>query len=316
VSSDAEVARALARGVAFLESTQLPSGEIPVEIAGTEQMDGDRTRDPAVFPTAVAARVLAIVSSAQRVHARALDLLAREMSSDGLWRHPSSDLPNHRATPFDLDDTSITSAAMRAAGRPVPNNIPQLIAHREPNSLFRTWIVSWSRHPFRTYRFFCRWRVAKVHDVDAVINANVVYYLGRRAETSAAIDHLLAVLRANDEMASTIWYGNPFIVWYFFSHALCGLAPEAGEIILSRVAAATPRNALELALASSTRSLWGRDCDPGPLVAAQLPSGAWPRAGLYHMGRRRADAQPKAPWWGSESLTTLFAVEALSRCTA
>jgi hypothetical protein len=31
------------------------------------------------------------------------------------------------------------------------------------------------------------------------------------------------------------------------------------------------------------------------------------------MGRRRDEAQPKAPWWGSEALTAVFAVEALSR---
>ena len=53
--------------------------------------------------------------------------------------------------------------------------------------------------------------------------------------------------------------------------------------------------------------------DVGPLIDAQLPSGAWPRAGFYHMGRRRIDSQPTPPWWGSEALTTVFAVEALTR---
>jgi hypothetical protein len=312
-----EIRRALEKGIAYLESAQLPSGEIPIEIAQTAEMNGDRSRQPCVFPTALAARVLAIAPLAARVRARALDFLQREMSPDGLWRHPSSELREHRDTALDLDDTSIASAALAAAGRPFPNNRPILLAHRERNGLFRTWIVRCWRHPLRTYRFFWRHRVAEMHDVDAVVNANVVIYLGVLEETRPAIEHMLAVLRANGEMTSTIWYGSRFIVWYFFSQALHEFAPEAGEMIVPRIEASVPSNALELALASSTLLLWNRVPDVAPLIdtliGEQLPSGAWPRAGFYHMGRRRDDAQPKPPWWGSEALTTLFAIEALSR---
>jgi len=256
---------------------------------------------------------LSIAPSAARIRSRALDFLEREMSPDGLWRHPSREYPEHQDTPLDLDDTSIASCALAAAGRPVPNNRPILLAHRGRSGLFRTWIVRPWRHPIRTWRFFFFRRIAEMADVDAVVNANVVIYLGVRAETRPAIEHMLAVLRANREMASTIWYGSPFIVWYFFSQALHELAPVAGEMIVPRVEAARPINALELALASSTLLLWKRVPDVTPLIDAQLPSGAWPRAGFYHVGRRRNDAQPKPPWWGSEALTTVFAIEALSR---
>lgn len=307
------IRRAIEKGAAFLESAQLPNGEIPIEIATTASMSGDRSRQPCVFPAALAARALSIVPAAARIRSRALDFLQREMSSDGLWRHPSREYPEHRDTPLDLDDTSIASAALEAAGRTFPNNRPILLAHRERNGLFRTWIVRWWRNPLRTWRFFFFRRTAEMSDVDAVVNANVVLYLGVCDETRPAIEHLLAVLRANREMASTIWYGSPFTVWYFFSHALHEIAPEASEMIVPRVEAAAPANALELALASSTLLLWKRVPDVGPLLDAQLPSGAWPRAGFYHMGRRRMDAQPKPPWWGSEALTTVFAIEALSR---
>ena len=84
-------------------------------------------------------------------------------------------------------------------------------------------------------------------------------------------------------------------------------------MIVPRVESARPVNALELALATSTLLLWNRSPDLAPLLDAQLPSGAWPRAGFYHMGQRQGDSHPKPPWWGSEALTTVFAVEALSR---
>lgn len=305
------IREAIAKGVAFLESAQLSSGEIPIEIAATSEMNGQRSRQPCVFPSAVAARVLSTTPPAGRVRSRALDFLQREMTSDGLWRHPSTELREHRDTPLDVDDTSIASAALLAAGRAIPDNRPLLLDCRESSGLFRTWIVRWWPHPLRTCRFFVK--VAEVRDVDAVVNANAVAYLGVRDETRPAIEHMLSVLRRNGEMSSTIWYGSPFTVWYFFSHALREIAPEAGELIVPRVEAATAGNALELALAASTLLLWNRNPDVGPLMDSQLPSGAWPRAGFYHMGRRRNEAQPKPPWWGSEALTTVFAIEALSR---
>jgi hypothetical protein len=305
------IRRAIEKGVAYLESAQLPSGEIPIEISPTPEMSGDCVREPVVFPAALAARALSITPSAARVRSRALDFLLREMDPDGLWRHPSSDKPQHYDTPLDVDDTSIASAALAAAGREVPDNRRFLLANRERSGLFRTWIVRWWPHPLLTYRFFQF--TAEVHDVDAVVNANVVIYLGDCEETRPAIEHMLAVLRANREMMSTIWYGSRFSVWYFFSQALHGIAPAAGEMIVPRIEATAPVNALELAVATSTLLLWNRVPDVRPLIEAQLPSGAWPRAGFYHMGRRPLESQPKPPWWGSEALTTVLAVEALTR---
>lgn len=312
MSEPSAIRRAIENGVTYLESAQLPSGEIPIEISPTPEMSGDCVRDPAVFPTALAARVLAITPSAARIRSHALDFLLCEMEPDGLWRHPSSEKPEYYHTLLDVDDTSIASTALRAAGRPVPNNRARLLANRERSSgLFRTWIVRWWRHPLMTWRFFKS--VAELGDVDAVINANAVIYLGSCEETRPAIEHMLDILRSNREMMSTIWYGSIFTVWYFFSHALYEIAPEAGEMIVPRIEATSPVNSLELTLAASTLLLWNRVPDVEPLIKAQLPSGAWPSVGFYHMGQRRLESRPKPPWWGSEALTTVLAVEALTR---
>lgn len=307
--------RAIEKGVAFLEAAQLPSGEIPIEIAPTPEMTGDAVREPCVFPAALAARALSVAPAAARVRSRALDFLLREMSAEGLWRHPSSEKPAYDRTPLDVDDTALASAALLDAGRTIPDNRRFLIANRNHRGLFRTWIVRWWPHPLGTYHFF-RYTTAKVGDVDAVVDANVVHYLGDRAETRPAIANMLDVLRDNRELTCTKWYESRFAAWYFFSHALREIAPEAGATIVPRVEAATPRNALQLAMATTARLLWNRVPDVGPLLDAQLPSGAWPRAGFYHMGLKWISAtefQATPPWWGSEALTTVFAVEALSR---
>jgi len=315
MSEASPIRRAIEKGVAFLESTQLPSGEIPIEMATTPDMGGDCVRDRVVFTTALAARALSITACAQRVRSRAVDFLLREMEPDGLWRYPSREHAGHDHIPLDVDDTSIASEALAAAGKRFPNNRALLLANRDRSGLFRTWIVRWWPHPRLIYRFF-RETTAEVHDVDAAINANVVSYLGACEGTRPAIAHMLAVLRANGEVMSTKWYEGRFPVWYFFTHALRQIAPEAGQMIVPRVEAATPRNALELALATSTLLLWERVRDVQPLIDVQLPSGAWPRAGFYHAGLKRNSAeefQPTPPWWGSEALTTVLAVEALSR---
>ena len=55
------------------------------------------------------------------------------------------------------------------------------------------------------------------------------------------------------------------------------------------------------------------------LLLLQQPNGSWPGAPLYHGGRARlpggafAPVHPDTPHWGSEALTTAFAVEALAR---
>jgi hypothetical protein len=160
---------------------------------------------------------------------------------------------------------------------------------------------------------------ARPFDVDAVVNANVLFYLGRRVGTQAVIDHLLQVLRADGEASCDKWYDNAFAIWYFFSRALRGITTEAGELIAAKVRAARPANALESALAACAALNAGERPAIEALLTQQLASGAWPAAPLYHGGRRRRrdgsfDApHPDTPHWGSEELTTAFCIEALAR---
>jgi hypothetical protein len=66
---------------------------------------------------------------------------------------------------------------------------------------------------------------------------------------------------------------------------------------------------------------WQCDASPhiGALLAEQGADGSWQRAALYHGGRARlrsggfAEPHPDTPRWGSEAITTAFAVEALAR---
>lgn len=300
---------ALARAVAFLERSQLPSGELRVLASGKS--------DPSVFPTALAAYALSFAPQAANVRKRALDFLLREMEPGGLWKHWTREHPYHHQLPPDLDDTSCASAALARAGRDFPDNRQLLLRNRNRRGLFYTWKLTLAqlRHPLVCFAFFTK-TSARPFDVDAVINANALHYLG---DASEVVEHLLSVLRQNREPHCDKWYENPFAIWYFFSRALHATVPEAGELIATKIAAAAPSSALEHALAACALHYWNRTADVGPLLALQLESGAWPAAPLYHGGRARqgdgtfAAPHPDTPHWGSEELTTVFCVEALAR---
>lgn len=327
--------RAIQRGVEFLARSQLPSGEFPVLASSDPKMEEGCAPDPSVFPTAVMAQALSRVPQAQAIHARALDFLLCEMDSSGLWRHWTRAHPHHRQLPPDLDDTSCASSALRAAGRRFPDNRRLLLANRTRGGLFFTWIaprpawagVAHARVTLRQFRhlptlfMFFRRTSAAPRDVDAVVNANCLFYLGDHPGSDGVTEHLLAILRRGAEEECDKWYDNPFVIWYFLSRALAGRSAEAGAIIAERLSRFPPSTALEAALAACAQLSWQvlppADAIRG-LLDRQRDSGGWPRAALYHGGRsRRRDGgfeapHPDTPRWGSEALTTAFALEALS----
>jgi hypothetical protein len=299
------MSESLARAIGYLGRVQLPSGELPVLASGAP--------DPSVFPTAVMAHSLSFAPDAADVHRRALDFLEAEMQPRGVWKHWPRTHPQHAFLLPDLDDTACASAALVRAGRRIPDNRALLLKNRNRHGLFRTWLLD-LRHPLAMYAFFTR-TSAKPFDADAVVNANVLFYLG---EIPEVVEHLLRVLRENRERHCDKWYDNPFVVWYFFARAL----PElAGELIEQKIARATPSNALEHALAACALLSCGRTANVDALLKMQLESGAWPAAPVYHGGRARkrpgtfGEPHPDTPYWGSEAWTTAFAIEALARLT-
>jgi hypothetical protein len=297
---------AVARGVEFLRRVQLPSGELPVLASGK--------LDPSIFPTAAMAHSLSFAPSASDVRERALDFLAAEMQPGGVWKHWPRTHPQHAFLLPDLDDTACASAALTRGGRVIPDNRALLMKNRNRSGLFRTWLLQY-RHPLAMYAFFTR-TSAKPFDIDAVVNANVLFHLGNIPEV---VEHLVAVLRENRERHCDKWYDNPFVVWYFFARALRGISREAEDLIAKKIAAATATNALEHALAACALLYVGREPDADALCSAQMSSGAWPAAPVYHGGRARnrdgtfREPHPDTPYWGSEAWTTAFAIEALAQ---
>ncbi|HEY0149241.1 MAG TPA: hypothetical protein VGB70_09550 [Allosphingosinicella sp.] len=331
----AAVDAAIARGVAFLGKAQLPSGEIPVFTSTDPEMADEGATDPSIFPTALAAHSLSFSAEAAASALRAQDFLLAEMGPTGLWRHWTRGHPHFASLPPDLDDTSSASLALRAAGRAVPDNRTLLLANRDREGRFYTWLIPRLRwmggahlrfslrrlHRLPALWMFFRLTSAKPDDVDACVNASALAYLSPFAGEEAVVGFLLGVLRREGERQCDKWYDNPFAVRYLLSRGLAGRAPQAGPLIVARTAADAPRSHLDHALAAAALLDWGSDAAPHieALLAGQRADGSWPRAVLYHGGRARlpaggfAEPHPDTPRWGSEALSTAFAIEALAR---
>jgi hypothetical protein len=332
----ARIEAALAAATSWLDQAQLESGELPV-YASTDPTLAERAElDPSIFPSAVAALSLSHWPPAHPVRDRICAFLQSEMERRGLWKHWPRSHPHASSLPYDLDDTSCASAALAAAGIKVPDNRALLLANRDGEGRFFTWFsprLRWSgvRHMALAWRglahapslfFFFRRTSAKPRDIDAAVNANALFHLGRFEGDAAVVAWLVAILRENRETQCDKWYEDPFVVRYFFARALAGRSEEGSALLRARLASSRPQSALHRALAACAGIALGTR--PGPeeiaaLLALQMPDGAWPRAALYHGGRARlagggfAPPHPDTPRWGSEAVTTAFAVEALSR---
>lgn len=331
-----EADEAVRRGVAFLAAAQRPDGEFPVYATTDPTLATGAALDPSIFPTALVTRSLSFSPDAAEPRRRGLAFLRREMDRHGLWRHWTRAHPYHRQLPPDLDDTSCASLALSEAGEDFPANRALLLANRNGEGLFYTWIaprLAWTgrRHMAVTlpqlahaptlWLFFRRTSAAP-RDVDAVVNANALLYLGRFPGDEAVIAFLERMVEQDRESDCDKWYDNPFVLWYFLSRALAGRSTRGTGLILDKLRSAEPSGALETALAAcATLSCGGSPKEEtiAALLALQAAEGSWPRGALYHGGRARragggfAEPHPDTPRWGSEALTTGFCVEALAR---
>ncbi|MCB2377811.1 hypothetical protein LGH70_09475 [Hymenobacter sp. BT635] len=337
----AHLDQAITRAVAFLHQHQFPSGEFAVHCAKEAPMLGWTYSDSSVFPSSLIAHSLLHlpeVPLVDEIVTRAAEFLRGQMNRGGVWNHFTNYHRLRYLCPLDIDDTSCVSALLRARGIacPVPTNIPLILANRNDEGLFYSWFLL--RFRFVKNRTF--WRItlpellrpvqsllfwygveASRNDIDGVVNANALFYLGDIPETQPVIDFLLRIIRENKEADCDLWYRDPFFVYYFFTRnyyvGITKLEPLRQPIIDRILAQAKPDGRLGETLADTAWavcSLLNLRAAPPELEAAvryilqaQFAHGSWPRWLLYYGGPKLLLG------WGSEEMTTGFCLEALAR---
>jgi hypothetical protein len=328
----ASVSRAVARGVEFLRDNQLPYGEFRSYIARSSALDRECRFDSSPFVTTFALHALSFVDRPDIAEAveRGLAFLLSEQEGSGLWRHEGSRGPHRYLAPPDLDDTACVSWTLRRHDVPFGANADILYKHRNADGLFLTYIQPLSfkkawfellsrerRQLLRPYRWMQL--LNYLHDVDIVVNANVVLYLGENAGTVRACRYLNAVVREGMENSSR-YYLDAMAFYHAVSrayfHGVSSLESTV-DLVTGRIARrqhpdGSFGDALTTALAACSLLNYGLAGDAGlerairHIIAIQGQDGSWPRVAFYHGGNRFY-------WWGSEELTTALCVEALVR---
>jgi hypothetical protein len=331
--SPARIGAAIDAAVDFLRRRQLPNGEFEILSCCDEPLTIEYAPDRCVFPTALAAYSLAFWPPAEAIVAGTRRFLMAERDAHGLWKHCAGDPRGYAILPPDVDDTCCALAVLPEA--PVRPARQLVLANRNRAGLFYTWFAPrfrWTGVPhlsvtlpqlrhLRTLDTLFRRAACRRGDIDAVVNANVLFYLGDFPGRETVTEYLLEILRHGREDQCDKYYAYPFVTWYFFSRALSDL-PEATGIMIERLEASAPANPFDRALSICALLNCGRAASPETivqLVDAQLQDGSWPRATFYCGGRRGKPGTfgpLSPPFWGSEELTTAFCIEALSRSLA
>jgi hypothetical protein len=326
------------RGLEFLHGSQLPTGEFKVYMSTDLTLEKDSFADSSPFPAALIAHSLGFSDSlkAKSMLDKATRFLLAEMEGNGLWRYWTKQHQSHSVIPPDLDDIACISALLRRHGIAFPENLELILANRNRQGLFYTWMTPrwplplnfayWQvvfrrwLNPVKNYYFWQQGEPSP-HDVDCVVNANVLYYVGESAETQAVIDYLIDMVRRRQEDCCDKWYLNRFAFYYTVSrnfHAgIQAFAAVRDDTVREIGEAANEdgsigKNALDTAMAICAFHNW-KSSHPALvravrfLINTQRSNGEWPRIAFYYGGPNKYYA------WGSEEVTTGFCLEALLR---
>ncbi len=303
------VTTAICRGLRFLETQQLPTGEFVTHACQRPDMTDRTAYEPTVFTTAIVARALAGIQDASvaRMTRRAVAFFLKEMPQPGLWgwatRRRRGDFP------LDVDDTACISALLRRNRVPFPDNRTALLANRTEQGLFLTWFRDPAINPFSG-----RLPVDEQRNVDAAVNAHVLAYLGPGDQMHSVVQFLYDTLESPD-VADFRYYGHVLAVAYASAHALAAgvgdirrLRPAVCHVLRTPSVDGSHGNALLDALALSVAHAFeATDVLPQSLVESlldqQSAAGAWPRAKMFQ--------RMPGPYYGSVELSTALCVEAL-----
>jgi len=236
---------------------------------------------------------------------RAISFLTGEMRGPGLFQYYTS--KNIKSLRCDLDDTACASVALQRSHPLVVggHNVAYFVENRNRADLFYTWLGG----------------AALENDVDSVVNANVVFYLGDRDETSSACRYLIDTIESGREGHSYRHYLDDMTLYYAVSRAYAHGASSlsgAREAIIEKVLRLGEDDGSfgsELATACAMCSLANfeyngvirlRDA-ARYLEGQQRANGSWRRSPFFR--------QPGV-YYGSEELTTALCLEALTRLAA
>ncbi len=315
---------AVERGLDFLESVVAPDGW-PCWRYDSTRLVGARHREYPPFAAGLGLLALDVCHHprARALVARTRDFLRSCMQYPGIWSY----LPD---LPPAVDDTAICALAVGPhpwlrMGRLWGRNLDVILSHRDGDGRFVAWMPGED------------WPPGLDNEVDAVVNANVLAYMGDHAETQAAQRWIETVVAERREAEASPYYIEPVDLHFALARAsrfrdgiLGELRPTLASRILERLGADGGfGDPMRTAQALSAVDMLAFDLDEAVLAAvlerlieAQRRDGSWrpclawkePPGWADWVAANEDPLHARPPrGFASEAMTTAFCIEAMER---
>lgn len=306
----AELNRATAAGIRYLEGVQLPRGGF-LSYSTTDPEDFERAfaYRTTFFPSLILSALSQCeIDGSQVVRRRLVDFLLAQHSEAWSFNYWDRTSPESRAQPYpdDLDDTMAALAALWSAdpalfdGKLNAHLAKLLIATEvEPGGPYRTWLVDEQADQ--------QWQ-----DVDLAVNANIARCLSLQGVKLPNLERLIDSAISKDEIRSP-YYPNAYPLIYFTSQWYQGThRDELQRRLLDWQQQGYWHNPLQTALAISSLCRLGgaaKTLQPASmyLLSTQASDGSWPASAFCIDPMQRG----QTAYAGSPALTTALCIEAL-----
>jgi hypothetical protein len=305
--------QSISEAVDILCQNQFPSGGFPNYMSSDREMEKDCRFDHCVFSSTVIGYCLTFSKDEKAIQTlqKIREFLTREMIYPGIWCYWSTD-SSLRIIP-DMDDTCCASFLLRKSHPYLlrGESITLLLRNRSEGGLFYTWL-----NPSPDFE--------EQKDIDSVVNANVVLYLGEREETRKTISFLNRIVLEDREEGTYWYYLDNLALYYMMSRAYFNgvrSLHQSADSIVGKVTSMQYQNGSfgdELSTALAMSTLMNYDFNDSAILSkgieflldTQGETGLWKKRAFYAGPRHPC---PHSVWYGAEALTTALCLEALLR---
>ena len=329
--------QAVDRALEWLRDAQEPSGEFT---SYASALDGDErlwVPDALKFITALVVLALDEIPDerAAELVDHGVEFLCFERETMAQWRYWAASNEQYDFTPPDADDTACCSLAVATRGHRTNRNRSVLLANRDPQGRFYTWLIPHGHPPSPRLWWAMRdelrsavrrrraelWATTEAtpDDVDGVVNMNVLRYLGSDAP-QAATSWVAGIIDAGREDDCDSWHRNRYTMYAALAddhrRGVPGL-DQVGSTVVDRIhervdADGTVGPPLDTAFALLALNVFGAENRlrarlAGALRSSQREDGSWERSVFYYGGPQEIFG------WASEALTTASCAQVLHR---
>ena len=333
------IIKSLSSALAFLKQRQLPSGEFICMVADDEVMQTGRREDPVPFFTQhiVYSIETAGLPTSDNIIRKSREFLASEAWPGGVWRYWSKRHPGSMFIPPTSDDTSCNAFMMNIRGENTRLIRKIILGNRNSDNIYYNWILprvyhlrypqTWPalmhivRSPSKLRLFFRSGNKPHPKDVDVVVNANVVLFLGENSATAPAVEWIKQVVESGTEATSDRSYQSKYALYYALLRCdRAGIrAFDSLKSLIANRLTEDLKNPDKLSIMEKAISLlilteWdfyvpeiGKTVRY--LLNSQRLDGSWPISVFCYGGYNKKTCR----FWGSEELVTAFCLEALAR---